>query len=222
MKRIDTATAVPDKFGIGKKGFTNGDVIGGIAATDLDEDWFDDVQEEIANVIEGAGIALDGADKTQLLQAVQALAVVPDASTSVKGKVQLASGAEAAAGTDALKALTPATLRSGLNATGSAPLYGCRAFVNWSALGGTVTVRSSGNVSSVTRNSLGDFTINFATAMPDANYCPSFAGYWDLTYRCTMVISPAALPTASALRVETWTHLGGVHDFAFNNVTIHR
>jgi len=32
-------------------------------------------------------------------------------------------------------------------------------------------IRASGNVSSVTRNGTGDYTVNFATAMPDANYC---------------------------------------------------
>jgi len=56
-----------------------------------------------------------------------------------------------------------------LNASGSAPLYGCRAWVNFNGTG-TVAIRASGNVSSITDNGTGDYTINFATAMQDANY----------------------------------------------------
>jgi hypothetical protein len=57
-----------------------------------------------------------------------------------------------------------------LNATGSAPIFACRAWVNFNGQG-TVAIRASGNVSSITDNGVGDYTINFTTAMPDANYC---------------------------------------------------
>ncbi|APW38957.1 hypothetical protein RD110_18550 [Rhodoferax koreense] len=73
MRRITTITAVAGKFGAGKPGFTDGDVIGGVAATDLNADWFDQVQEEISNVIELAGIALSGGTLTQLKQAIDAM-----------------------------------------------------------------------------------------------------------------------------------------------------
>ena len=56
-----------------------------------------------------------------------------------------------------------------LNATGSAPLYACRAWVNFNGTG-TVAIRASGNVSSITDNGVGNYTVNFATAMPDTNY----------------------------------------------------
>jgi len=55
-----------------------------------------------------------------------------------------------------------------LNATGSAPVYACRAWVNFDGTG--PTIRESGNVSSITDNGTGDYTVNFATNMPDANY----------------------------------------------------
>jgi hypothetical protein len=61
--------------------------------------------------------------------------------------------------------------------TGSAPIYGCRA---WCVFDGTLTGTNAptagGNVSTVTRNSTGDYTINFTTAMPDANYAVSPGG----------------------------------------------
>jgi hypothetical protein len=71
---------------------------------------------------------------------------------------------------------TVATAESTLaqfNATGSAPVYACRAWVNFDGtLNFPGTIRASGNVSSVTRNGTGDYTVNFTTAMPDANYAP--------------------------------------------------
>jgi hypothetical protein len=59
-----------------------------------------------------------------------------------------------------------------LNASGSAPIYACRAWVNFNGTG-TVAIRASGNVSSITDNGTGDYTVNFTTAMQDADYCVS-------------------------------------------------
>jgi hypothetical protein len=47
--------------------------------------------------------------------------------------------------------------------------YKCRAWVNFNGEG-TVAIRASGNVSSITDNGVGNYTVNFTTAMPDANY----------------------------------------------------
>jgi hypothetical protein len=54
----------------------------------------------------------------------------------------------------------------------AAVAYGCRAWVNFKGTG-TVSIYGSGNVSSVTDNGTGDFTVNFTTAMQDANYAGS-------------------------------------------------
>lgn len=78
----------------------------------------------------------------------------------------------------ALSQIETASLSSGLvaptataltTASGSAPSYSARAWVNFNGTG-TVAIRASGNVSSITDNGIGDYTVNFATAMPDANY----------------------------------------------------
>lgn len=53
--------------------------------------------------------------------------------------------------------------------SGSAPIYACRAWVNFNGTG-TVAIRASGNVSSITDNGTGNYTVNFTSAMPDANY----------------------------------------------------
>ena len=51
----------------------------------------------------------------------------------------------------------------------AAVAYGCRAWVNFNGQG-TVAIRASGNVSSITDNGTGDYTMNFTNAMPDGNY----------------------------------------------------
>ena len=51
----------------------------------------------------------------------------------------------------------------------AATAFGCRAWVNFNGTG-TVAIRASGNVTSITDNNTGDYTVNFTTAMPDANY----------------------------------------------------
>jgi hypothetical protein len=56
--------------------------------------------------------------------------------------------------------------------SGSAPVFGVRAWVNFNGTG-TVAIRASGNVSSITDNGTGDYTVNFTTPLPDANYAVS-------------------------------------------------
>jgi hypothetical protein len=67
-----------------------------------------------------------------------------------------------------------AQVKTATNASGSAPIYSCRAWVNFNGTG-TVAIRASGNVSSITDNGTGNYTVNFTTAMPDANYCAQYA-----------------------------------------------
>jgi hypothetical protein len=47
--------------------------------------------------------------------------------------------------------------------------YKCRAWVNFNGTG-TVAIRAAGNVASITDNGTGNYTVNFTTALPDANY----------------------------------------------------
>ena len=60
-------------------------------------------------------------------------------------------------------------ITTALNATGSAPIYAARAWVNFNGTG-TVAIRAAGNVSSITDNGTGVYYVNFTTNMPDANY----------------------------------------------------
>jgi len=60
--------------------------------------------------------------------------------------------------------------------TGSAPMFACRAWVNFNGTTSPGTIRGNGNVSSVTRNNQGDYTATFTTAMPAAIYAVTCGG----------------------------------------------
>ena len=66
-------------------------------------------------------------------------------------------------------AANSAPIKTALNASGSAPIYACRAWVNFNGTG-TVAIRASGNVSSITHGGVGRYNVNFTTAMEDADY----------------------------------------------------
>lgn len=75
MHRINTPTALADKFGQGKNGYTDGDPATGRRATDLNANMFDSFQEEICNVIESGGLELDENKRDQLATAIKTLVV---------------------------------------------------------------------------------------------------------------------------------------------------
>lgn len=80
-----------------------------------------------------------------------------------------ATSAQATAGTNTFNYLSPSGLRSGLNASGSAPIYACRAWIKFNGTG-TPSIIGSGNFSSITDNGTGNYTLNFTTSMPDDTY----------------------------------------------------
>ena len=95
----------------------------------------------------------------------------------------------------------------------------CRAWVNFNGVT-TATIRASYNVSSVVRNGTGDYTVNFTTAMADANYSavvtgqPNTAdGIAAANGQCTFSVvgttGGAALPSASGFRV--WIGYAGTN-----------
>ena len=89
-----------------------------------------------------------------------------------------------------------ARITGALNATGSAPMYACRAWVNFNGTG-TVAIRASGNVSSITDNGTGDYTVNFATAMPDANYVVVGTSSYNQAAAASNLTNPSVVSTAT-------------------------
>lgn len=101
---------------------------------------------------------------------------LPDSDGTVFTTNELATIGEAQAGTSNTKLMTPQRTKDALNASGSAPTYACRAWVNFNG-GGTIganqTILANGNVASVFKNATGDYTITFSSALPDGNYSMS-------------------------------------------------
>jgi hypothetical protein len=101
-----------------------------------------------------------------------------DTAAIVDGAVTTAK-IENSAVTDAKLTLeaNASNIKTALNASGDAPIYAARAWVRFNGTTSPPTVAASGNVSSVTKTSAGDYTVNFTTAMPNANYAalPSYA-----------------------------------------------
>jgi hypothetical protein len=87
---------------------------------------------------------------------------------------------------------------------GSAALaFGCRAWVNFNGTG-AVPIRASGNVSSITDNGTGDYTVNFTIAMPDANYVMAGTGEdTDNTGDVLIGRANGATKSTSACRIKT-------------------
>ena len=130
---------------------------------------------------------------------------------------------------------------------GNPPVYGCRAWVSFDATkdstGATSSantnrrIRGSGNVLSVLRNAAGDYTITFATSLPDANYA-TMISVWNTSDEssvasgsprgaCGGQVRAQTAPTSSAVRIETLfgsssANDGGLNDFSSIYVAIFR
>jgi hypothetical protein len=149
----------------------------------------------------------------------------------------LATGIDAAKLTGTLPAIDGASLTNLpapaalTTASGSAPSYSARAWVNFNGIG-TVTIKASGNVSSITDNGTGDYTVNFATAMSDVNYAASaftcayttnFGGALAAYYPTgTSTYIPQTKTTSAARILTGYTNVGGLIDNAEMSFIVYR
>jgi hypothetical protein len=119
-----------------------------------------------------------------------------------------------------------ATTISNLAGTGPATLtgqYAAKAWVNFNGTG-TVAIRQSGNVASITDNGTGSYTVSFTSALTDANYSvagiagtpASTAGFLHAP------LGSAGNQTTTALAVGSFTEAGALFDASFINVAIQR
>ena len=96
-----------------------------------------------------------------------------------------------------------------------------KAWVNFNGTG-TVAIRASFNVSSITDNGTGDYTVNFTTALADANYSVvGTTGTGSSANKATFE-APRATPTTSAVRGVTSDYAGTITDYAYVNIAIFR
>jgi hypothetical protein len=96
--------------------------------------------------------------------------------------------------------------------------YKCRAWVNFNGTG-TVAIRASGNVTSITDNGTGSYTVNFTTAMPDANYSwVSISGSPGVTNGVTI----AAVPTTTGVPLVTLNTSFSLYDAVYVTCAVFR
>ena len=101
-----------------------------------------------------------------------------------------------------------------------ATAYGCRAWVNFNGTG-TVAIRGSGNVSSITDNGTGNYTVNFTNAMPDANYGAT-VGFERSRSSAVFGIYTGIAVTTSSYQISTANTVASVQDFEGVDVAIFR
>jgi len=95
----------------------------------------------------------------------------------------------------------------------------CKAWVNFNGTG-TVAIRGGYNVSSITDNGTGDYTVNYTTAMPDVNYCVQVSTPMYTTSNGSVTakvygsgsVGSAGLQSTTQIRV-CWTDIQGVANF---------
>jgi hypothetical protein len=99
-----------------------------------------------------------------------------------------------------------------------ATAYGCRAWVNFNGTG-TIAIRGSGNVSSITDGGTGQYTVNFTTAMPDANYAVNLSSnYNDSSWNTAFIVSTAT----GSMSMRQAVFGGGYVDESIECVSIFR
>jgi hypothetical protein len=84
-----------------------------------------------------------------------------------------------------------------------------KAWVNFNGTG-TVAIRTSFNVTSITDNTTGDYTVNFTNALADGNYAVSLSCAVSSTVAGAAAPLVGSVPTASACRLRTYgvTYIG--------------
>jgi len=104
-------------------------------------------------------------------------------------------------------------------AGGSAPSYSARAWVNFNGQG-TVSIRSSGNVSSISDLGVGGYTVNFSTGMQDANYSVSgTCGVYGASYGAVTQVGTAT----GGVSIATMNWAGNANtDYAYVGVSVFR
>lgn len=168
--------------------------------------------------------------------------VLSDASGNIDGAAaQKAIPSGAVVGTSDSQTLTNKTINASqlVNASisaakldgaqsGSAPIYAARAWVNFDGTG-TVSIRASGNVSSISDNGTGDYTVNFTTAMADTSYAVSFAsqvftsgGHQSRDNQFMAIYNGTALQTGSVRVFSNFGNANSGDDFPIVCVTIFR
>ena len=182
------------------------------AAVILDVKEPDAAQDAIFRLAPGTGAAIQ----------IRAIAQV-DGTTSAMSFYTVAGSSS----DERMRITSPGLLQFNSGYGSVATAYGCRAWVNFNGQG-VVAIQASGNVSSITDNGVGDYTVNFTTAMVDANYAFSYACQYNHTGVATnqnifpMMKDGLNMRSTTSLRFWTGTAVTTTYDCAVITASIIR
>jgi hypothetical protein len=125
-------------------------------------------------------------------------------------------------GAESLRIDSSANLQFNSGYGSVATAYGCRAWVNFNGTG-TVAIRGSANVTSITDSGTGDYLVNLTTAMPDANYSAVASGGTGSSNIRMTACAPNTATSTSAIRVLSITvNAGSLIDLDVLSVAVFR
>lgn len=153
-------------------------------------------------------------------------------TTDTSGTLNIVTGSGSGSNAITIDASQAVTMPGNLTVTGSitggsiSVANSLRAWVNFNGTG-TVAIRASGNVTSITDNGAGDYTVNFTTAMPDANYSSNISNSFGTTYCFAMSNTTSSgtisAPTTSAMRFAVIAYnASAFQDCQYLHVAIYR
>ena len=161
--------------------------------------------------------ALDFADAVASLSVQSVSSITFDSAGIQAGSYKAGSIVD----TDLTLSANSAPVKVALNAAGGAPIFACRAWVNFNGTG-TVAIRASGNVSSITDNGTGDYTVNFTTPMPDADFAVCSSSGFNNTIDVSTTSAEVLEQTASSVHIRTFGTSGSSFDSLNCHVAIFR
>ena len=212
--------------GTGQTTYTNGQLlIGNTTGNTLTKATL--TQGSGITITNGAGSITIAATSTGTVTSVSAGAGMSFTTITTSGSIAMGTPSaltntttNSASGTTHTHELTGELVET---TSGSPLYYGARAWVNFNGTG-TVAIRQSVNVSSITDNGNGDYTVNFSTAMPDANYVMHGTGSNSGTVGAPFVYMRwnTTAPTASASRIGTVNDAGSSIDNLYALISVFR
>lgn len=169
---------------------------------------------------------LDVYSKLQTDQAISGIAP-PNATETIAGIARIATQSETNTGANNTLIITPKKLLDGLknhlNAIGNTPMYAIRSWVNFDGTD-TININGSGNISSITDNGVGDYTLNFIVAQNHNRYAITSlpvedASGYPIAPALRMSGTAPLLKTVSAARISTRSLYTGAL-FDINNISL--
>jgi hypothetical protein len=155
------------------------------------------------------------------------LATGIDASKLTTGTLPIARIADDAVTDDKLSlAANAGEIKKALNADNAPPIFACRAWVSFQgrSTNGDCVLDGTGNVATVTRTALGQYSLTFTTAMPDANYAVIGSGHWNAVVNSAQSTITAVYPVSASGFTFTISDAtaNGYQDSPNNSIAIFR